>query len=477
MKILVVSHQLPPKYRAGAELYAFRQALWLQNQGHLVQAVAAEDIEANVPHLEVRPEIFSGIEIDRIYFNRLSYPNPLRASHNNPEVLAYMEQKLRDFQPDIMLVNACFLLGVGVLEAAKKLGVPVVLTLHDFWFLCQRVTLMRPDGTLCDGKVTPADCALCISKDQRRFLLMDKYTGGLAGKALTTGAEAGWEPFKWLLGGSEKIQTLADRRHLLLERLAGVEQVIAPSQYLKKVFVDNGFPAEKILYLRYGLDTTQLEKIKGGERSQESEVRSQNWETNIRQPTTPLRVGYMGQILPHKGVDVLVKAFRKLDAPTASLSIYGVMGRDPGYDALLYKLAEGDSRIKFAGAYQPDELPGILSNLDTVVVPSIWLENAPLVITEAQAAGLPVITTNLGGMAEMVQHDQSGLLFERKDVDGLAQQLRRLVEEPGLLQKLREGVAPVKSLDQEFSELLPIYERVVGNKTSENSKSQAVIQS
>jgi len=464
MKILVVSHHLPPKYRAGAELYAFRQALWLQHQGHIVQAIAAEDIEAAVPRLEVRPETFSGIEIDRIYFNRLSYPNPLRASHNNPEVLAYMEQKLKDFQPDVMLVNACYLLGVGVLEAAKKQGVPVVLTLHDFWFLCQRITLMKPDGTLCDGKVTAADCALCISKDQRRYLLMDKFSGGLAGKALTAGAEAGWEPFKWLLGGSEKIQTLTDRRQLLLERLAGVEQVIAPSQYLKKVFVENGFPADKIHYCRYGLDTTQLEKLKpsGGQGKGAGGLGFPT--TDNRQLTTPLRIGYMGQILPHKGVDVLVKAFRKLDAPTAHLSIYGVMGRDPDYDALLRKLAEGNARIKFAGAYQPDELPGILANLDTVVVPSIWLENSPIVIMEAQAAGLPVITTNLGGMAEMVQHDHSGLLFERKDVAGLAQQLRRLVEEPGLLQKLRAGVAPVKSLAQEFAELLPIYEQVVGAK-------------
>jgi glycosyltransferase involved in cell wall biosynthesis len=452
MKILVVSHQLPPKYRAGAELYALRQAMWLQAKGHTVRAVAVEDIEASVPQLEVRHEEYLGLEVERLHFNRLAYPNVLEASHLNPEITAWMEQFLREYQPDLMLVNACYLLGVGVLHAARQLNIPVVLTLHDFWFLCQRITLMRPDGTLCDGKVSPADCALCISKDKRRYLLADKFTGGLFGRGLVAGAEAGLEPFMALLGGKQKIQTLALRRERLLEALKGVECVIAPSRYLRQLFIENGFPAEKIRYCRYGLDTGRLAGIE--QQKLAPETKAQPAETASR----GLRVGYMGQVLPHKGVDVLVEAFRQLDNPEARLSIHGVMGRDPAYDLRLQQLATGDSRIRFAGPYMPEELPAILLGLDVVVVPSIWLENSPLIIMEAQAAGLPVITTNLGGMAEMVRHDQDGLLFERKNVSDLAAQLRRLQNEPGLLAHLKAGVAPVKSLDEEFSELLPLYE-------------------
>ena len=448
MKILVVSHQLPPKYRAGAELYALRQAMWLQSKGHTVRAVAVEDIEASVAQLEVRHEEYLGLEVERLYFNRLSYPNVLEASHLNPEITAWMEEFLHEYQPDLMLVNACYLLGVGVLHAARKLNIPVVLTLHDFWFLCQRITLMRPDGTLCDGKVSAADCALCISKDKRRYLLADKFTGGLFGRGLVAGAEAGLEPFMALLGGKQKIQTLAWRRERLLEALKGVEYVIAPSQYLRQLFIENGFPAEKIRYCRYGLDTGRLAGI-------EQEKLSQ---APVKTTSRDLRVGYMGQVLPHKGVDVLVEAFRQLENPEASLSIHGVMGRDPSYDRRLQHLAANDHRIRFAGPYMPEELPAILLGLDVVVVPSIWLENSPLIIMEAQAAGLPVITTNLGGMAEMIRHDQDGLLFERKNVNDLANQLRRLQNEPGLLARLKTGVAPVKSLDEEFSELLPLYE-------------------
>jgi glycosyltransferase involved in cell wall biosynthesis len=101
-----------------------------------------------------------------------------------------------------------------------------------------------------------------------------------------------------------------------------------------------------------------------------------------------------------------------------------------------------------------------MENLDVVVVPSIWLENSPLVIMEAQAAGLPVITTNLGGMAEMVRHEQTGLLFARNDVADLTRQLKRLINEPGLVRKLAGGIGPVRTTGQEYGELMPLFERL-----------------
>jgi glycosyltransferase involved in cell wall biosynthesis len=454
MKFLVVSHHLPPKYRAGAELYALRQARWLQSKGHTVRAIAVEDIEAPVARLEVRHEPYQGLEIDRLYFNRLSYPNPLEASHLNPEIAAWLEEFLEQYQPDVMLVNACYLLGVGILQAARNKGVPVALTLHDFWFLCQRITLMQPDGTLCDGKVTSADCALCLSKDKRRYLWANKLTGGLAGRSLVAGAEAGLEPFLTLLGGKQKLETLALRRERLLAALQGVETVIAPSRYLRQIFIENGFPAEKIHCCRCGLDTERLAQLEHALVTRGTSNRT----------ATGLRVGYMGQITPHKGVHVLLKAFQQFENPQASLSIHGAMGREPRYDRQLQQLAGADQRIRFAGAYNPEELPNILLGLDVVVVPSIWLENSPVTILEAHAAGLPVITTNLGGMAEMVQHEHNGLLFERQNAHDLANQLRRLQSEPELLARLKAGIAPVKSHDQEFSELLPIYETLVASR-------------
>ena len=99
-----------------------------------------------------------------------------------------------------------------------------------------------------------------------------------------------------------------------------------------------------------------------------------------------------------------------------------------------------------------------------MVVPSLWYENAPLVIREAFAANIPVIATNLGGMAEVVAHEVNGLLFERGNADDLAIQLRRIVEEPGLLGQLYQRVPPVKTIEEESAELAAIYHALIKKK-------------
>ena len=96
------------------------------------------------------------------------------------------------------------------------------------------------------------------------------------------------------------------------------------------------------------------------------------------------------------------------------------------------------------------------------MVPSRWYENAPVVIYEAFAAKTPVIATDLGGMSEVVKHDKNGLLFELENLSDLAKQLRRLAEQPGLLEKLRGGIGPVKTVEDSMSEMEQLYEELVG---------------
>jgi glycosyltransferase involved in cell wall biosynthesis len=103
----------------------------------------------------------------------------------------------------------------------------------------------------------------------------------------------------------------------------------------------------------------------------------------------------------------------------------------------------------------------VLSEIDVIVVPSLWYENAPLVIQEAFATKTPVITTNLGGMAEAVDHGINGLLFERGDVADLARQLRRIVNEPELLDGLRAHIPTVKTIDEEVTELEANYRDLI----------------
>jgi GT2 family glycosyltransferase len=104
-------------------------------------------------------------------------------------------------------------------------------------------------------------------------------------------------------------------------------------------------------------------------------------------------------------------------------------------------------------------MPGVLADLDVVVVPSIWIENAPFIIREAFAARVPVVASNLGGMAEMVRDGADGLLFPAGDASALAAALRRLLDEPQLLPALRAGIRRPMSIEEDAASLREIYVR------------------
>jgi glycosyltransferase involved in cell wall biosynthesis len=179
-------------------------------------------------------------------------------------------------------------------------------------------------------------------------------------------------------------------------------------------------------------------------------------------PSQKLRIGYVGQIIPIKGVHILIEAFKKANLEgRAKLEIWGGFEKDPGYVKQLKELVDDNASISLNGRFVHDDIANVFSNIDVLVVPSLWYENAPLVIQEAFAAETPVIATNLGGMAEMVSNEMNGLLFERGNAEDLARQLRRLIEEPGLLEGLRTGIPKVKTTEEEVSELETLYREIV----------------
>ena len=122
------------------------------------------------------------------------------------------------------------------------------------------------------------------------------------------------------------------------------------------------------------------------------------------------------------------------------------------------RIIANDERISLAGSYKGyEEETRILSNLDVVVMPSLCYENSPNVILESFAQHIPVIASNLGGMAELVRHEGNGLVFNAGSAEDLARQLQRLCVEPELLPRLQAGIEPVKSVSEEIDELEHAY--------------------
>jgi glycosyltransferase involved in cell wall biosynthesis len=167
-------------------------------------------------------------------------------------------------------------------------------------------------------------------------------------------------------------------------------------------------------------------------------------------------VGFVGGIYQSKGVHVLVRAFRRLEPDEAELHVHGHLDWFPDYVAELERDAEG-LPVRFHGPFAPERLDEVLAELDVLVVPSVWYENMPITIQEAYRNGLPVIVTELGGMAEAVEHGRGGLTFPRGDDEALAAAIRSLARDPALYDRVAAGRPAVPTLEEIVDRLEAIY--------------------
>ncbi len=140
-----------------------------------------------------------------------------------------------------------------------------------------------------------------------------------------------------------------------------------------------------------------------------------------------------------------------------SLDLWGSETEEPDYVAALKARTAAWPSVRWNGRYTGAFVWEALASIDVLVVPSRWYENSPNAILEAYEMQVPVVATDLGGMAELVQHGRTGLLFALNDAADLQAQLVRLRSEPGLLQSLRDGIPAVKSVDDEMHELVGRY--------------------
>ncbi len=435
MRVLLAVHHFPPRYSAGAELYTMRLARELMARGHSVEVACVETLNDDQPFgVQAESDRYQGIPVWRLHLGLRDAPASW--SYANPAIEAWLAERMRVFQPDIFHLQSGYLIGAGSIFAARACNIPTVLTLHDYWFLCPRITLLRGDDSLCaQPPDDPAVCAWCLRLDRRRYRLPEQISGGIAGNVWIAVAGAG--------GRAAQQQ----RRDILQRALAQVDLAIAPSRFLAGLFQDR---IRWLEVVRNGIDRRHFPPLPPIETG------------------ATLRIGYIGQIAPHKGVHVLIEAAHLLPPgePTVEVTIYGNERQNPAYTRSLRRLIGDNPHIYLAGGFRHDQLTSVLSAIDVLVVPSIWYENSPLTIQEAQAAGRPVIASRLGGMAELVRDEVDGLLFTTSDSRDLARQIQRLRSEPGLLERLRAGIQPPPSLDETITTLLAHYATLIERRAT-----------
>jgi glycosyltransferase involved in cell wall biosynthesis len=434
MKVLLAVHHFPPHYTGGAEWRAYRTAVALAKRGYETRVICVERPDApqtESASLSWMDDCYEGVPVRRLFFNMSAAPDPFVWSYDNPWIGQHLRGFLQDFRPDVFHLIGGYLISGRALQVAQELAVPTLVTLTDFWFLCPRITLWRSNGQLSSLPIDPAACAQCLGEERRRYRWLARLFPGVM--------RSYWR------GQMPARRRIAARLEFLLKVLNDMSIVISPSQFLRKLFIEAGVAPDRIVFSRQGRDFLG--------RADESPPKTRG---------TVLRVGYLGQIAELKGVHVLFEAAQHVPGAGLTVRAYGDPAPFPAYTRRLQRLAAQDRRLQLAGVYRgAEELRRIMSDLDVIVVPSIWYENSPNVILEAYAHRTPVIASDLGGMAELVKHGQNGLLFAPGDAVDLARQIQRILSEPNLLTELQAGIEPVRGVTEEMDELEAFYHRAV----------------
>ncbi|VXC66053.1 glycosyltransferase [Pseudomonas sp. 9Ag] len=430
MKILKVIHGYPMLYNAGSEVYSQTICHGLIKHGHDVQVFTREE-DSFSPDGAVRVAYDQDEPKVKIHLVN-------NARHRDRYRLAIVDQRfaevLDSFQPDLVHIGHLNHLSTSLVSEAKRRGLPVVYTLHDYWLMCPRGQFMQMHSAednlwaACEGQENRKCATQCYAR----------YFSGAEDEQEEDIAY--WE--RWVARRMAHVRSVVEQ----------VDLFISPARYLKQRYErDFELPAAKSVYLDYGFDRTRMA---GRERVSNE----------------PFTFGYIGTHIPAKGIHQLIQAFGRLEGD-CQLRIWG---RDRGQDSRALRAITAtlpmnkQTRVIWMPEYKNQQIAqDVFSQTDVIVTPSVWVENSPLVIHEAQQARVPVITANAGGMSEYVQHEVNGLLYEHRDIADLAKQMQRLLNDPAFAQQLGQrgylfsDDGEIPALDQHISDLEALYQRVV----------------
>jgi len=455
MRICLVAHGFPPEERTGVETYTAALAAALVRAGHRVEVFSTTRAE-QLGHLALRREVRAdGYGLTSVAIHEFPQ-NPAEAL-DPPGVAARFGEWLGRERPDVVHFQHVIKLGLGLIEEAHARAIPIVYTVHDFYPVCHRYTLLRPDLSICPEPEVDDVCARCdlgtavlnavpnigdyqmgVASEDLPGPYAARLRGVLDGDPV---AEGGFHENDW--DKAKAARAALDARRA--EVYALVDLALVPSHFMGDQVARSGL--QRIEYLPYGIPLSDLVPLAE--------------QASVGEHGGPLRIGYIGGLSKHKGIDVLLDAFGLLmraHQAEATLTVHGYSSDKPYVSQLARRAGEVGAR--WAGPYERHELPGVLADLDVVVVPSTWYENAPIAIREALAAGRPVVTSRLGALSESVAHDRDGLLFEPGDAEDLARTLATLLD-LAEVRRLAAGIEPVITMDTNADSLAGRYQALV----------------
>jgi len=325
---------------------------------------------------------FSKYFVDNIEYGSLKI-NPFTAVNVLGRSLYCRESQkkiaalIENFRPDIVHIQHLDThITCSVLPVIKRYGIPILWHLHIYAPLCINYNLIDEHSR-----------AICTACRNNRF----------------------WQPVRRRCKKGSLPASMMGAIVQCFNHLAGfmklVDLFICPSRFLQRTFIDFGYPADKLVHLPYFTGYDAVKPRYAGE-------------------------GYglfFGRLDFEKGVDILLEALRGTVLP------FKIVGGGRLREHLERQAREmGLEHVVFEGPLYGSDLEQMISGANFVVVPSRWFEVTGLVILEANAHGKPAIASRIGGIPEVIQDEQTGLLFDHNSPDDLRAKILTLYKNPGL---------------------------------------------
>jgi glycosyltransferase involved in cell wall biosynthesis len=445
MKIFFTTHQFMPKWSLGTEIYTYTMASTFQDRGHQVRIVTCEsNMWGDSPQVTVSDDVWKELEVHRLYFNVMKTPNPVRYDYYNPYVEEYLTDYFRQEKPD--LIHACHAghLSTAVITAAKKVGLPVIATATDFWLICPASQLLRYDQVLCEGPTSLSRCVRCYAYQRDLGLQYRWLTDRIPAPLWDLLVRSLRHPLADRDWRTRLVRSLVLRPSWMSEVMNQVDLFFSPSHFLRQKFVENGMDPERMRVSPHGIDTS--------------------WAVGLppKSQADHLRFAFMGMLGWHKGVHVAVEAFNRLAEPRgATLALYGDNQHFADYYRQLEPEIERNPSIEYRGKFPHSEIGAVLSDVDVLIMPSIWYENTPVIMYEAFVTKTPVVASNVGGMAELIQLFEGGWTFQVGDAGDLARLLQSLIDDPAQVHAAQARIRPVRTIEEHVDDVAAAYAEVL----------------
>jgi glycosyltransferase involved in cell wall biosynthesis len=478
MRIVHITHEFPPYELAGTAIYTQNIAKAQAAAGHEVW-VFARHTDSERPAYHVHEEQRDGLRIRFVNKVELDW-HTFDRTYRDERFKALLGEFLDEMKPDIVHFQHLIGLGLGCVEAVVERGLKRVFTLHDFWLMCpmgQR--LCYTDLQICDP-IKFEKCGPCVfgsgwqdpGEDKPADPahppgVMDRFEGLYRGRVASTPGRFARRPRALIWAARHTLRSLggrlfgnADARpaappsrnpfvirfEAMRQMLTTMDLLITPSAFLRDQFIEHfRVSPDRIIHSANGMDLSYIERLP-------------------KSPSPALRFGFVGSVIRTKGIHVLAEAFLRAVKGRVDLElhVFGAPNRwTTNYHDELVQMTGHCPYVKFHGRFDNKQISRVLQQIDVLVLPSIWYENAPLTLNEAAIAQTPILVSDKGGMLEFVRCNQYGWTFKIGDPEDLAQKMLRLADDRSLVPTLGGNPPRIKSVEANATELTAIYRRII----------------